>query len=331
MPERAALIASPRERFTLREAGMRRSFADDVRQGLQKAQKELQPWYFYDALGSALFAAICELPEYTITRAETEILKQHGAAMARALRSPDRIVELGSGDGRKTRLLLDAVLARQPRLTFVPVDVDGSVLEAAARDLLSSFSGLRIDAICGDHREIASLITPASRTAILFLGSSIGNLDPDSAAAMLRDVRLVLTRGEALVLGADLQKPRDIVEAAYNDTLGVTAAFNLNLLARINRELAGHFELSKFEHRAFLNQQKSRIEMHLVSRQRQDVAIDALDMTVRLEQGETIHTENSYKYAPSDLETLAREGGFTIEEMWTDSQNSFADVLMTAR
>src|ERR1700730_2031647 len=172
-----------RERFTLQHVGMRRTFADDVREGLQKPQKELQPWYFYDALGSALFAAICELPEYTITRAETEILQRNGPAIARALRSPERVVELGSGDGRKTRLILDALLARQPRLTFIPIDVDAGVLELAARDLLMRFPTLRVDAICGDYREASSLLAPAPRTVVLFLGSSIGNLDPDAAAA----------------------------------------------------------------------------------------------------------------------------------------------------
>jgi len=275
--------AAPRERFTFRQIAMRRSFADDVRAGLQKSPKELQPWYFYDAIGSALFAAICELPEYTITRAETEILRRNGAAIARALRSPQRVVELGSGDGRKTAMLLDAVIARQTRLTFVPIDVDGGMLTSTGRDLLSRFPTLRVDAICGDYRDLPSIITPGPPTVVLFIGSSIGNLDPDAAVAMLRDIRRVLNRGDSVFLGADLQKPREIVEAAYNDSLGITAAFNLNLLSRINRELGGQFDLSKFAHRAFLNEKHSRIEMHLVSRERQNVAIDRLRMQVPLD------------------------------------------------
>ena len=331
MLERAAAVEPPRERFTFRQAALRRSFAEDVRQGLSKPQKELQPWYFYDALGSALFAAICELPEYYITRAETEILRRHGASIARALRDPERIIELGSGDGRKTSLLLDAVIARQPRLTYVPIDVDDAVLEASARNLLSSFPGLHVDAIRGDYRDLPSLIIPAPRTVVLFLGSSIGNLDPQSGAAMLREVRRTLATGNALFLGADLQKPKSIVEPAYNDSLGVTAAFNLNMLARINRELGGHFDLAGFEHRAFLNESESRIEMHLVSRARQTADVEVLQMEVRLERGETIHTENSYKYSESDLLTLAREGGFEIEQSWTDSRKWFADLLLVAR
>lgn len=329
MLERAAGFAPSRERFTFRELPLRRSFADDVRQGLSKPQKQLDPWFFYDALGSALFAAICELPEYYPTRAESEILRRHGPAMLQAMRHPERIIELGSGDARKTRLLFEAT--RGARLTYVPVDVDPAVLESSARDLLSSFPALRVDAICADYRDIVSLITPAPDTAILFLGSSIGNLDPDSAAAMLRDMRHLLLRGNPFLLGADLQKSKTIVEPAYNDSLGVTASFNLNLLARINRELGGHFDLAAFEHRAFLNERQSRIEMHLVSRTRQSIRIDALSMEVHLERGETIHTENSYKYSESDLQTLAREGGFEIEQMWTDSRNWFADLFLIAR
>src|SRR5207245_10815364 len=228
-----------------RAAVAQRSFADDVRQGLTRPQKELQPWYFYDALGSALFAAICELPEYYLTRAETEILQRYGSSIARAFAAPDRIIELGSGDGRKTRLLLQRIAGT---FTYIPIDVDASVLESTAELLRSTFPALRVDVIRADYREISSLIAPQPNTVVLFLGSSIGNLDPNSAATMLRDLRSVLTRGNALFLGADLQKPKSIVEPAYNDSLGVTASFNLNLLARINRELGGHFDLSAFEH-----------------------------------------------------------------------------------
>ncbi|MDQ6800302.1 MAG: L-histidine N(alpha)-methyltransferase [Acidobacteriota bacterium] len=327
MSERAAA----REVFTFQQVAMRRSFADDVRDGLQKPQKELPPWYFYDSLGSALFSAICELPEYTITRAESEIFRRHSAAIARAFRSPERIVELGSGDARKTRQLLDAVIARQPRLTFVPIDVDGALLESTGRDLLVRFPSLRVDAICADYRDIASLITPGPPTVVLFIGSSIGNLDPDAAAATLGEIRRILGRGDSLFLGADLQKPKEVVEPAYNDALGVTAAFNLNLLARINRELGGHFDLSKFAHRAFLNEEKSRIEMHCISLQRQSVPIDGLQLQVSMEKSETIHTENSYKYAESDLELLARDAGFEVEERWSDSASGFVDLLMVAR
>ncbi|PYQ61397.1 MAG: L-histidine N(alpha)-methyltransferase [Acidobacteria bacterium] len=311
-----------------RAAISRRSFADDVQYGLTQPQKELQPWYFYDGLGSALFAAICELPEYYLTRAETEILQRNASAIVGAFGTVDRVIELGSGDGRKTRLLLEPIA--KP-FTYVPIDVDASVLEASARDLLSSFPAMHVDAICADYREIATLIAPAPHTVVLFLGSSIGNLDPASAAAMFRQVRSILTPGNSIFLGADLQKSKEIIEPAYNDSLGVTASFNLNLLARINRELGGRFDLASFEHRAFFNERESRIEMHLVSRRKQSVAIDGLQMNVEFEEGETIHTENSYKYRESDLQMLARESGFEIDQIWTDSRNWFADALLVAR
>ena len=311
-----------------RAAISRRSFADDVQYGLTQPQKELQPWYFYDGLGSALFAAICELPEYYLTRAETEILQRNASAIVGAFGTVDRVIELGSGDGRKTRLLLEPIA--KP-FTYVPIDVDASVLEASARDLLSSFPAMHVDAICADYREIATLIAPAPHTVVLFLGSSIGNLDPASAAAMFRQVRSILTPGNSIFLGADLQKSKEIIEPAYNDSLGVTASFNLNLLARINRELGGRFDLASFEHRAFFNECESRIEMHLVSRRKQSVAIDGLQMNVEFEEGETIHTENSYKYRESDLQMLARESGFEIDQIWTDSRNWFADALLVAR
>jgi dimethylhistidine N-methyltransferase len=320
-----------RERFVLRDASRRGpSFAEEVRKGLTSTPKSLPPRYFYDALGSALFAAICELPEYTLTRAETSILQTSATAMARSFGSPARVVELGSGDCRKSRILLEAILDRQHALTFVPIDVDDAVLQSSARELLASLPGLTIEATCGDFRDVAEVL-PAirGRTVVLFLGSTIGNLDPASASALLRDVRRNLVPGDALLLGADLRKPREIVEPAYNDALGVTAAFNLNLLVRINRELGGHFDLAKFAHRAFFSEEKSRIEMHLVSRERQRVSVDGF--TVDFAAGETIHTENSYKYTDADLQTLADAGNFSLVQRWRDAENRFTDVLMLAR
>lgn len=292
-----------------------RTFTEDVRSGLTQQRKTLQPWYFYDALGSALFTAICELPEYYLTRCETEILSRHASSIVRAFGATDRIIELGSGDGHKTRLLLDAIGGRP---TYIPIDVDSNVFA-----LQSSFPNVRVEPIQADYRDLPSLVPPGPRTAILFLGSSIGNYDPASAVALLSDVRRA---SDVLLLGADLKKPKAILEAAYDDALGVTAAFNLNLLARINRELGGHFDLSAFEHRAFFNERESRMEMHLVSKRKQSVAIG--EYTVHFEEGETIHTENSYKYSEADLQELATESGFAIEQIWTDSRNWFADCLL---
>lgn len=317
-------------RFTITQGAQRQSFADDVREGLRAHPKHLSPWYFYDALGSALFDAICELPEYYVTRAEIEILTHRGADIARAFGSIDRLIELGSGSCRKTALLLEPVLHHNPRLRFVPVDIDPSVLHGCARDLQTRFPALRIDAVCGDYRDAARLVARGGRSAALFLGSSIGNLDMESAAAMLHEVRSMLATGDPFLLGADLRKPKEILEPAYDDALGVTAAFNKNLLARINRELGGTFDLTAFDHRAFFNESESRIEMHLVSRARQSVRIESLGMTVEFEDGETIHTENSYKYAESDLRQLAARSGFEVTQIWTDSKHRFADVLCVA-
>jgi dimethylhistidine N-methyltransferase len=313
----------------------RASFADDVRDGLSASRKYLLPQYFYDALGSALFGAICELPEYYPTRAESEILTLQADDIARAFGAPVRLVELGSGYARKTRLLFDALLSRQEELEYAPIDIDPHVLEESARELLNAYSRLRVSAVAADFRDVtrafAALPHSGQRTIVLFLGSTIGNLDPVDAASLLRSIRSLLTPDDALFLGADLVKPLHILEPAYDDPLGVTASFNRNLLARINRELGGHFDVNRFAHRAFFNTEASRIEMHLDSRGAQRVAIDDLGIEIDFADGESIHTENSYKYDDAMLATLAAEGGFAVERRWSDSRGWFADVLMVPR
>jgi dimethylhistidine N-methyltransferase len=336
--ERSLAVTAPaptRERFVLHRtaASASDSFAADVRRGLSATPKFLLPHYFYDALGSALFSAICELPEYYVTRAEDEILASKSAEIAGAFGPRVRLVELGSGSARKTRHLIDAVLARQPLLDFFPVDVDTGVLTSSGRELLHEYPRLSISAICGDFREPAALLRSylppsAERTVVLFLGSSIGNLDPAAAGAMLANLRTALAPGDALFLGADLRKSRSILEPAYDDSLGVTAAFNRNLLARINRELGGTFDVAAFAHRAYYNDAEGRIEMHLVSSKAQHILVDGYE--VAFQEGEAIHTENSYKYGDESLHALAEAGGFTIERRWCDGKGYFADLLMVA-
>ena len=312
--------------------GVGNDFADDVRRGLTAQPKLLLPHYFYDPLGSALFDAICELPEYYVTRAETEILTSFAEEIVNAFGTPVRLVELGSGSARKTRLLLDVLTARQPDLEYVPIDVDASMLEKSGSALLQEYDALRVTAICGDFREASRAIPRRDRprNVVLFLGSTIGNLDPEAAVAMLRDLRAALFPGDALFLGADLRKSRDVLEPAYDDSLGVTAAFNLNLLARINRELGGHFSLPSFQHRAFYNEDQGRIEMHLVSRIAQTVRIDALSLDVTFAAGESIHTENSYKHNDESLRALTDASGFKVERKWTDGRGWFGDWLCVA-
>ena len=309
-------------------------FADDTRRGLRATPKILLPHYFYDALGSALFAAICELPEYYLTRAETEILQTHGGDIAMRMGTPSRLIELGSGSARKTRLLIHALLDRAPHLEFVPVDVDAGVLTMSSSELLTEFPALTIHAICGDFRDpgvtLSRLDRIPGRTAILFLGSSIGNLDLDQAESMLISLREALQPGDSLFLGADRRKSAAILEPAYDDALGVTAAFNRNLLVRMNRELGANFDLHSFAHRAFFNAARSRVEMHLVSTSAQRVRLDTLDIDIEFREGETIHTENSYKYDDDALAMLAARAGFTLDARWQDSNGWFTDLLLVA-
>lgn len=310
------------------------SFADDVRRGLTARRKSLPPRWFYDELGSSLFDTICFLPEYYVTRAESEVLVTHAEAMARSFGAHARLVELGSGTARKTRILLDAVTARQRELEYVPVDVDAATLERTSRDLLSEYATLRVSAVSADFTKpsaaLAMLPPARGRTVVLFLGSTIGNLEPEEAAEMLRDLRSALRTGDALLLGADLRKDTSILEPAYNDSLGVTAAFNLNVLGRINRELGGQFILGEFAHRAFYDATHGRIEMHLVSRRAQTVSIDALGLDIQFEAGESIHTESSYKHNEQTIAALAAASGFSVRRMWGDARRWFADALLIA-
>ncbi len=320
-------------RFTLidREVEIS-SFADDVRRGLTAAPKSLPPHHFYDELGSALFDAITRLPEYYVTRAESEVLTSFDEEIAEAFGTPVRLIELGAGSARKTRLLFDVLRRRQPQLEYVPVDVDRTILERSGRTLLDEYPSLRITAVCSDFRDLsrslAGLHDSSARNVVLFLGSTIGNLGFDESVSMFRGLGKALGPSDAFFLGADLKKSKCVLEPAYDDALGVTAAFNLNLLARINRELGGRFDVKRFAHRAFFDESKSRIEMHLVSREAQTVRIEALGLDVAFAEGESIHTENSYKYDAAMIERIAAASGFRVEKTWTDSRRWFADFLM---
>jgi len=332
----AALVSLPPEsRFSLlRIESPRDDFAADVRTGLTASPKWLPPRWFYDEVGSALFDAICFLPEYYVTRAETEVLTSFREEIVASFGQHVRLVELGSGMARKTRILLDALTPEQREVEYVPVDVDAAVIERSGRDLLSEYPQLRVTGLRSDFSRpsipLAALPRHRARTVVLFLGSTIGNLDPAAAVSMLRDLRSALAPGDALLLGADLRKDRAVLEPAYDDALGVTASFNLNLLLRMNRELGAHFDLAAFRHRALYDEAAGRIEMHLDSRRAQTVRIDALDLDVAFAEGESIHTENSYKYDDATLQALARDSGFALEQTWTDQQRRFADVLLVA-
>ena len=308
------------------------SFAEDVRAGLSASRKRLEPKYLYDDLGSALFEAITALPEYYLTRAESEILQAHAPAMVRAMPSPVEIVELGSGSAVKTRYLIAAALRVQPSLRFCPIDISGSALDASAKALTGEYPGITVDGINADYLTgLTRLSRNGARSRLaLFLGSNIGNFEPEEAVKTLRALRAVLDPGDGFLLGADLKKDPVVLERAYDDPTGVTAAFNRNLLGRINRELGGRFDLQSFSHEARYDEGRSRVEMHLTSKRRQDVPIEGAGIVAHFEQGESIHTESAYKFDDASVRALGAGAGFAVSSSWSDVKGRFADFLLTA-
>jgi dimethylhistidine N-methyltransferase len=313
------------------------SFANDVRTGLGTRPKSLPPKYFYDELGSQLFEAICRLPEYYLTRAESEILRNHSDEIVGSVRGPVRLVELGSGSSEKTRFLIEALLRRQSDLHYLPVDISAASLEFSSSQLAHAYPRLKITGYNADYFTALRAIKEqrpggyaVQGTIALFLGSNIGNFDPAQAAEFLSGVRKILNNGDGLLIGADLKKPAEILLPAYNDELGVTSAFNLNLLARINRELGADFNVKKFEHRAVYNEGFGRVEIYIVSQEAQKVRIPAIDLEISFDEGETIHTENSYKFDLDQIGTLARDSGFSLARTWTDRARRFSFNLFIA-
>ncbi|HEX8140566.1 MAG TPA: L-histidine N(alpha)-methyltransferase [Pyrinomonadaceae bacterium] len=319
----------------VRTADLRAQFAKDVRDGLKAHPRRLFPKYFYDELGSQLFEAICLLPEYYLTRAENEILTRYADEMAESVAGRKRLLEMGSGSAFKTRRIIEAILQRQRELLFIPVDISPAALETSSRVLLQSYAGLRIEAYASDYfdglaalRELKESVRDA--TLALFLGSNIGNFDAAESRAFLSALRGVLRAGDGLLLGADLRKERAVLEAAYDDSLGITAAFNLNLLARINRELDSDFDLRAFRHLAVYNEELGRVELYLESRRAQAVRLGKLGMEVSFAEGERIHTENSHKYTVAGLSELAAATGFERTRTWLDSEQRFSSNLFLA-
>jgi dimethylhistidine N-methyltransferase len=306
-----------------------------VRQGLASQRKRLPPWLFYDEAGSQLFEAISELPEYYLTRTEREIFAQNaGAIIAQAADGVRlRIAELGAGSAEKTRLLLKAAVERQRTVLYEPVDVSASALDGACERIGREIPGVTVtprvmDYTHGDgHSFHLDRPRGGERQLVLYIGSSIGNFEPNEAAELLQRVRAGLKTGDSFLLGVDLVKKDSILLAAYDDAAGVTAAFNRNLLARLNRELDADFDPEAFAHLPLWNVAASRIEMHLVSRLAQRVRLAALHLEVDFAAGETIHTENSYKFQPGQAESLLAEAGFAPAARWTDKNGWFAVCL----
>ena len=310
-------------------------FAADVRRDLALEPKQLQSKYLYDALGSTLFDAICRLPWYRITRAESKLLSRHSADIVAALGTGDRsmIVELGCGSGEKLVMLAEALQAAGRSARVHLIDVSSQALERTEERLtrLQHFSvvGHQSTYEVGLRRAAAAR-TGSDPMLVLLLGSNIGNFDAPAALDFLRRIRLALQPGDLLLLGADLVKPEPALQLAYDDPLGVTAAFNKNLLVRINRELGGDFDLAAFDHLAAWNPAEQRIEMHLVSRASQIVTITAARTTVPFAPGERIWTESSYKYEPDQIERLGRVTGFAMRGQWIEEDARFALSLFEA-
>jgi dimethylhistidine N-methyltransferase len=314
-----ALARSPRSPPRAKDP----AFAADVVSGLQATPKRLSPKYFYDATGSMLFEHITELPEYYPTRCEMKILRAHAADIAKLVPGGAALIEFGSGSSKKARILLRAVAAKIA--AYVPVDICSEMIEQEAAELRPDFPDLKVLPVTADITHAFPLPTEAKAAPVrvgFFPGSTIGNFEPHEAAAFLRHAGTILGPHARLIVGVDLIKPAEILNAAYNDKAGVTAKFNLNLLTRINRELAGNFRLECFEHHAFYNRERHRIEMHLASVKRHKVKVAG--ETIEFRAGETIHTENSYKYSIEKLTALARGASWQPLKAWTDEQKYFA-------
>jgi len=308
-------------------------FASDVRGGLTRpGQKELPSKYLYDDVGSALFEVISRLPEYGLTRADERLLRRHASDIVDRLSTPVAVAELGSGSGRKTRWVLEALCRRQ-RTFYYPVEISRSALAMCERELRDidsiSIVGFEREYLDG-LLEVAAQRKVGQHLFVLFLGSTIGNFDRPAGVKFLAEVRRILEPGDSLLLGTDLEKPRTQVLAAYDDELGVTAAFNLNLLARINRELDADFDLRHFSHVASINDKARSIEMHLRSKRRQTVSIPAAELEVEFLEGETIWTESSHKYSTHEIFQMARDAGFRCEAQWVDQEWPFAENLLSA-
>jgi L-histidine Nalpha-methyltransferase len=308
-------------------------FADDVRTGLTKpGQKELLSKYLYDDVGSALFEVISRLPQYGLTRADEGLLQRHRHDIVNRLATPVAVAELGSGSGRKTRHILEALCRRQ-RTSYYPIEISASALAMCEREL----SDIESISILGFEREyldglleVAAQRSSGQHLLVLFLGSTIGNFDRPAGIEFLSQVRRILLPGDSLLLGTDLEKSSVQLLGAYDDELGVTAAFNLNLLGRINRELDADFDLAHFEHLARINHETRSVEMHLRSMCRQTVNIRAADLVVEFQEYETIWTESSHKYSPDEVFEMARAVGFRCEAQWIDEQWPFAENLLIA-
>lgn len=321
------------DRFELVEVPRTRgaaTFAQDVAAGLTAKPKRLSSKYLYDEVGSALFDAITVLPEYYPTRAETEILRQWGWQMVRVLDSPIEFLELGSGSAVKTRLLIEEALRVQGRLRYCPIDISTAAVRASSLALVGAYPNLSVRAYAGDYFDVLAsrALRFERRVLAMFMGSNIGNYEPEQAAAILSLLRDALRPGDGLLIGIDLKKDPSVIELAYDDPAGVTAAFNRNLLSRMNRELGANFDAKNFDYRVRYDETRGAVDAYLVARSAARVRVSAKNLDVEFAAGEPLHTESAYKYAQSDIEKLATATGFKAGSKWTDRAGKFSVNLL---
>lgn len=325
----STVVVNPRFCYLTPRNGIHSDMREEIAFSLTRKQRFIHPKFLYDKQGSVLFDEICTLPEYYLTRSEMEILHSMKTELAQFITEDHVLVELGSGSAKKTRRLLEALVEKQETVQYYPIDIS-DILKVSSINLQREYRNVKITGILDQYESALDFIKLLDQKKIIaFLGSSLGNFDGKGAAKFLKRVHDAMNPGDLFLLGVDLVKDRKILESAYNDFKGVTARFNLNLLARINRELDGNFDLEKFEHVAFYNENKHRIEMHLRSKFYQKVTISKTDTILRLKEGETILTEYSYKYTIPQMKRMASKIGFKIEKIWLDKSNYFALILFS--
>lgn len=323
MTDRPADVAGGTPPYTVRRS--RQQMVRDVRRGLRSSPKELSPKYFYDERGSELFEEITHLPEYYLTRSERSLLEAMMADIVASLK-PCSLVELGAGSATKTRIILDAMRAHGCSQSYVPIDVSRDFLEATALQLKAEYPDMRIVPVVSDITEPFTLPEIPAPTLVVFLGSTIGNFPREPAISLLSHVARSMSSTDRFLLGADLRKDPDIIHRAYNDSRGVTAAFNLNILERLNRELNANFPLDAFEHRAFYSTEHHRVEMHLVARRPLKVMIPEIG-EIDFGAGESVRTELSYKYDRMAIQSILQQSGLSLEAWMPADDGSFALAL----
>ena len=307
-----------------------KTFADEISNSLRSNQKSINPKFFYDEKGSHLFEKICTLPEYYLTNAEISILNQLDDKISPHLDGDFRLVELGSGSSTKTRILIQILERLQTYVEYIPIDIS-RILKTSSRILQSDFKRLHITGIIDEYESGLKFLKyyDTKKNLIIFLGSSFGNFDLEDGSKFLSKINSAMKKDDLFLIGLDLVKDKKILECAYNDSEGITAQFNLNILSRINSELGGNFDLQKFRHHAVYNEDQNKIEMYLHSIDRQTINIPQADLILNLEKDELIHTENSQKFTISNIKQMSEKAGFEIKDMWYDEKQYFAMILLS--